>query len=69
MQGCNVIGSASGFFYTKNNEIFLVTNKHVVCDKKKGIYPDSLRLRLHKDLNDITKNGDFNVPLFSTGWN
>lgn len=64
IQGGNVIGSASGFFYTKNDELFLVTNKHVVCDKKKKVFPDSLRLRLHKDPNDITKNGDFEVLLY-----
>jgi len=64
IHGCETIGSATGFFYTHNDELFLVTNKHVFLDEKKGINPDILRLHLHKDPNNVADNGVFDVPLY-----
>lgn len=60
-----VVGSASGFFYTRNDKLFLVTNQHVMHDEKKGITPDTLRLRLHTDANNITLNDNFDIPLYA----
>lgn len=62
-----LIGSASGFFYSRNNNLFLVTNQHVVRDEANGVLPDKLRLRLHTDGNDIRKNADFDIELYSNG--
>lgn len=60
-----ILGSATGFFYSRNDDLFLVTNQHVVRDDKKNVFPDTLRLRLHLDSNDITKNEDFDVTLYA----
>jgi len=60
----SVIGSATGFFYTGNNELFLVTNRHVVRNEREGIIPDALRLRLHVNPNDVTKNQEIDIPLY-----
>ena len=60
-----VVGSASGFFYTKGDKLFLVTNQHVMRDQKKEIEPDTLRLRLHTDSNNIALNDDFDIPLYA----
>lgn len=65
--GNSIIGSASGFFYKKDENLFLVTNQHVMRDDKKGIVPDTLRLRLHTDPNDIRKNGEVDIPLYKNG--
>lgn len=54
-----VVGSATGFFYARGEDLFLVTNRHVV---EEGA-PDALRLRLHLTPEDIAKNGEFDVPL------
>lgn len=59
-----VVGSATGFFYTRNNELFFVTNQHVVRNDTGGVIPDTLRLRLHTDPNDIAKNADIEIPLY-----
>ncbi len=66
------IGSASGFFYGRGEDLFLVTNQHVMRDDQarddKGnsapIIPDLLRLRLHTDANDVRKVGELDVPLY-----
>ena len=60
-----VLGSASGFFYTKGDKLFLVTNQHVMRDEKKGIIPDTLRLRLHTDAKNVTLNDNFDIPLYA----
>ena len=59
-----VVGSASGFFYTSGDKLFLVTNQHVMREEKKGIVPDTLRLRLHTDPNNISRNDNFDIPLY-----
>jgi len=67
VKGGNAMGSATGFFYTRGDDLFLVTNKHVVRDEDRGVLPDLLRLRLHQDANDLTKNGVYDVPLYASG--
>jgi S1-C subfamily serine protease len=61
-----VIGYASGFFYEKGDGLYLVTNQHVVKGND-GPAPDTLRLRLHVDAKDISKNDIFEVPLYADG--
>jgi len=62
----SVIGTATGFFYTRNNKLFLVTNRHVTQDKVSGTVPDTLRLLLHRDPNNTSDNGTYDVPLYSS---
>lgn len=67
IQNGQSVGKATGFFYTKNDSLYLVTNRHVVLDDTKGIKPDLLRVRLHTDPNDLTKNADVDIPLYANG--
>ncbi len=62
----SVIGTASGFFYSRNGRLFLVTNRHVVRGEQPGKTPDTLRLFLHRDPNNISNNDTYNVPLYSS---
>jgi len=65
IQSNSIIGFATGFFYVHNDHLFLVTNRHVVIDKKAGLKPDILRLFLHKDPNNISSCEYYDVPLYS----
>lgn len=58
------VGTATGFFYLKNETTYLVTNRHVVVDETKGLKPDALRLKLHTDARDVTQNVDRTIPLY-----
>jgi S1-C subfamily serine protease len=58
------VGAATGFFYLKNETTYLVTNRHVVIDETKGLKPDALRLKLHTDARNITKNVERTIPLY-----
>lgn len=61
------VGSATGFFYSFGNRIFLVSNKHVFINPKENSYPDKFKLHLHINANDISKNKDFEFPIYSNG--
>lgn len=65
IQSGQPVGTATGFFYVKNDIVYMVTNRHVVLDEEKGIKPDTLRVKLHEDPKDMTKNVDFDIPLYS----
>ncbi len=59
--------NASGFFYEDSGNLFLVTNRHVVINEAAGHQPDSIRLLLHTDRNDLTANEPVTVPLYVNG--
>ncbi len=67
IQNGQAVGSATGFFYSKANNIYLVTNRHVVLDDDKKLRPEALRIRLHSNRDDLTKNVDFDIPLYAEG--
>jgi S1-C subfamily serine protease len=60
-----LIGTATGFFYTRNDELYFVTNQHVVRNEKDDAIPDTLRLRLHVSTNDVSNSADFDIPLYN----
>lgn len=65
------LGIATAFFYSSAGEIYLVTNRHVLLDETENHYPDTLRLRIHVDPRDLTKNESFDLPLYlgqKTAW-
>jgi len=55
---------ASGFFYVHDDDLYFITNRHVVVDKEDCHCPDELRLKLHKDLDNLHDNGVYPLPLY-----
>ena len=58
------VGTATGFFYKNDGQQFLITNRHVVRYEQKGIHPDSLKIRVHLDPSDSTRNDELTVKLY-----
>lgn len=56
---------ASGFFYELLGELYFITNRHVVIDQNHT--PEQLRLCLHTNKNDLTKNRIFPLNLYDNG--
>lgn len=58
--------SATGFFYRNeaNNKHFLITSRHVLIDEDQGHFPNAIRLYLHTDPYDLTKNEEFDLHLY-----
>ena len=65
IKGGKTVATATGFFYSKNDKVFLVTNRHVVLGQEPNPKPEAFKLLLHADSNDLTKNVWFDVPLYS----
>ena len=60
----NVIASATGFFFRHNEVKYLATNRHVVIDEEKKYFPDSIRITLHANRVDLTKNRNVDLSLY-----
>jgi len=63
------IGIATGFFYMHDGKKFLMTNRHVVRDEIKNIYPDSLSIRVHSNSTNLAQNDDLFIPLYNNEGN
>ena len=61
------IGTASGFFYNRGDDLFFVTNRHVCKDDSAGSAPDVLRLTLHTDAADLKRTSALDIALYSGG--
>lgn len=60
-----VIGHATGFFFRDNEVKYLATNRHVVIDEEDSHFPDYLRVTLHLDRDDLTRNTPVCIALYS----
>ena len=65
--GSNPLTNASGFFFERDERLFLVTSRHVVCDEPSQHFPDRVRIALHTDSNNIAQLMDFEIPLYRDG--
>lgn len=57
-------GTATGFFFTKDGRIYLVTNRHVAQSQKRGVQPTHFRIHLHQRASDLGENFWMSLPLF-----
>jgi S1-C subfamily serine protease len=62
-----VLTSASGFFYRRDDRLFLVSNRHVFADAKSGHFPDRIEIGVHTDLQDLTRHAVVSLPLYRDG--
>lgn len=58
------IGSATGFFFEHKEQIFLVTNRHVVVKEDEEFYPDQLIVRIHASKTDVDLTRDIVLQLY-----
>jgi len=59
--------SASGFFYRRDERLFLVSNRHVFADAASGHQPDHIEVVLHTDAQDLSRSAVLGLPLFRHG--
>jgi hypothetical protein len=63
----NCLTRASGFFFERNQRLFLVTSRHVMVDAPTKHHPTHLQLELHTDANNLTASTGFDMPLYRSG--
>lgn len=56
---------ASGFFFERDERLFLVTSRHVVTAC--GHNPDRLEIEIHTNAENIAESTGFSIPLYHNG--
>ena len=59
--------NASGFFFERNDRLFLVTSRHVLVDAPSKHFPDRVEIELHTDPNNLAQSSGFSIPLYRDG--
>jgi len=59
--------NASGFFFERDERLFLVTSRHVVVDEPSEHFPDRIEIELHTDPDNLAKATGFSMPLYRGG--
>jgi S1-C subfamily serine protease len=65
--GPYALTNASGFFFERDDRLFLVTSRHVVIDETSKHLPDRIEIELHTDASDLTKSTGFSMLLYADG--
>lgn len=67
----NVVGQATGFFYSAHGVVYFVTNRHVVDPRfgnpSASVEVDALRLRLHVAAENLVPSRTIDLPLKRNG--
>jgi S1-C subfamily serine protease len=58
---------ASGFFFEREERLFLVTSRHVVFDQPSSHFPDRIDVTVHTDAVDLTRVTTFSLFLYRNG--
>jgi S1-C subfamily serine protease len=66
-EGQRVLTGASGFFFQREERLFLVTSRHVVIDEPSKHFPDRLEIEIHVDPGNIAQSTGFSIPLYRDG--
>jgi hypothetical protein len=67
MLGDRVLTNATGFFFEREAQLFLVSSRHVVLDKPSEHHPDRIEIELHVDADNLGKTVQFSMPLYRDG--
>jgi S1-C subfamily serine protease len=62
--GERLLTNASGFFFAREQRLFLVTSRHVVIDEKSKHFPDRLEIEIHLDETNVTQSTGFSMLLY-----
>lgn len=66
-QGQQLLTNASGFFFERDQRLFLVTSRHVMIDEPSRHFPDRIEIELHTDAGNIARSTGFSMPLYQGG--
>jgi len=59
--------NASGFFFERDERLFLVTSRHVFVDEPSKHFPDRLEIELHVDQGNLASSTGYSIPLYRGG--
>lgn len=59
-----LLTNATGFFFRRGKNLFLVTSEHVFRNDKEKHFPDRIQIRFHIDASNMTRTVDYSIPLY-----
>jgi hypothetical protein len=59
--------NASGFFFRRDQRLFLVTSRHVLFDEPSQHFPDRIEIELHINPDNLAESTAFSIPLYAYG--
>jgi S1-C subfamily serine protease len=59
--------NASGFFFERDERLFLVTSRHVLIDKPSKHFPNRIEIELHTRVDDLARSVQFSLLLYKDG--
>lgn len=62
-----LLTNATGFFFERGSQLFLVTSRHVVIDEPSQHFPDRIEIELHTDPQNMASSTGFSIPLYRYG--
>lgn len=65
--GRNPMTQASGFFFSREGHLFLVTSRHVLFDALTGHFPDRIEITLHTNESNATQTTVLSILLYDKG--
>lgn len=65
--GGNVLTRASGFFFRRDDRLYLVTSRHVLCDAEAGHFPEAIGIGVHTAAADLARSAAVRLPLHAGG--
>lgn len=67
LHGSALLSSATGFFFRRDERLYLVTNRHVLLDEQGGHRPDRIVIRVFTDAANLAVTTEFSIPLYQSG--
>ena len=58
---------ASGFFFERNERLYLVTSRHVLIDTPSQHFPNRVEVELHTDAENLGKSARLSLMLYEEG--
>lgn len=59
--------NASGFFFERDEQLFLVTSRHVFYDKASEHFPDRIEIEFHVDSDNVSSSTSLSILLYKAG--
>ena len=66
-QGPSVLTGASGFFFARDERLYLATSRHVLYDEPSRHFPDRIEVELHDDERDLSRSIRLSLLLYQEG--
>ncbi|HMN83612.1 MAG TPA: trypsin-like peptidase domain-containing protein [Burkholderiaceae bacterium] len=65
--GASLLTRASGFFFARDERMFLVTSRHVLIDEPNQHFPDRIEIELHVDEGNLAISTGYSILLYREG--